>query len=167
MPYKNLPFGKTDAFNVVVENSEGASNKYEYDERLDLFKLDFVFGGDLRWPFNYGFIAGTRGGDGDMLDAIVISSHPIDPQTLVVCKTVGMVEVVDRGERDNKIICVPLADPLAKQLSDISDFSEEQQRNWEDFFHELAVQKNKIMEIKGFRNKSTALDELNKYKSFG
>jgi inorganic pyrophosphatase len=162
MDIKNISFGQTEAFNVFVENPRGGQNKYEYDEELEVIKLDFIFSGDLRWPYNYGFIPQTRAGDGDMLDVCILSSHPIDPGVMVECKAIGMVEVMDRGEVDNKILAVPLCDPLAEKYNNITDLSDEQTREFEDFLRELAVQKNKIMEVKGFRNKEIAEAEIKK-----
>jgi inorganic pyrophosphatase len=162
MDLKKIPFGSMEAFNVLVENSRGSQNKYEYDEELETIKLDFVFSGDLKWPYNYGFIPHTRAGDGDMLDVCVLSSHAIDPGVVVKCKAIGMIEVLDRGEVDNKILAVALPDLLAEKYSDITDLSDEQIREFEDFLQDLAVQKNKIMEIKGFRNKEIAEAEIKK-----
>ncbi len=161
MDFKNTPFGDLEKFNVLIEIPKGSSNKLEYDQDLDAIRLDFVFE-DLAFPFNYGSIAGTLGGDGDHLDAIVLSSYVLPIGILVPCKPIGMMEILDRGEQDNKIICIPVKDPLIKQYEDIADFSEEQLREWEDFHHAVAVQKNKIMEIKGFHGKDVALAELEK-----
>ena len=57
MAYKNIPFGKIEAFNVLIEIPQGSYNKYEHDEELDEIKLDFVFWGDCKFPDNYGLVA--------------------------------------------------------------------------------------------------------------
>ncbi len=162
MNVKNIPFGQVDKFNVFIEIPEVTQNKYEYDEELEMVRLDFVLSGEAGWPFNYGFICGTRGGDGDMLDAIILSSQPLTVGTLVVCRAVGMAEIVDRGEVDNKILCVPVVDRLMEKYQNIDSFSEEQLRSYNDFFIDLAVQKNKIMEVKGFGDKERAEQEINR-----
>lgn len=164
MNIKNIPFGEIDGFYVVVETPQGSCNEYEYDENTQAFKLNFVYKNGLSYPFNYGSVAGTRGGDGDFLDAIVFSSFPLPVGSIVLCQAVGMIELLDRGERDNKIITVPILDPLSEKYNSLEDFSEEQIRQMEDFFQEVAVQKNKIMEIKGFFGKGRALEEIEKSK---
>ena len=60
-----ISFGTPEEFNVIVEIPRGSNLKYEYDEASDSLKLDFVFK-DLVFPFNYGFIPHTLGGDGDV-----------------------------------------------------------------------------------------------------
>lgn len=155
-------FGKIEAFNVRVEIPEGSSVKYEYSEELGALVADFIFQNGFAWPFNYGEILGTKGGDGDKLDAIVLSTHPLHPGSIAVCRAIAMAEIIDRGEIDNKIICVPVVDRDLEFYQDLDSLSEEQLRSYEDFFRELAVQKNKILEIKGFHNRERAEEEIKK-----
>lgn len=157
----NIPFGEINKFNVLIEIPEGTEIKFEYNSEYDAFVVDFI-PTDLVWPFNYGEIFGTRGGDEDKLDVLVLSSKPLPMGSVVVCRAIGMAEIVDRGEEDNKIICVPVLDKQLNNLQDIGDLSEEQLRSYDDFFRELAVQKDKIMEIKGFRGKDRAEEEIKK-----
>jgi inorganic pyrophosphatase len=162
MNIHTVPFGEMEKFNVFIEVPEGSRNKYEYDEGFGLVALDFVFSGDLRFPYNYGFICGTRGGDGDHLDAIVLSSESLVVGSLISCRAIGIMEVIDRGEEDSKIICVPVVDPLGENYSDIGDLSEEHLQSFMDFLNEVAVQKNKIMEVKGYHGKAPAIDKIQK-----
>ena len=154
----NLP----GTFKVIIEIPKGTmGNKYEYDEKSGEFKLDFVFENFI-WPFNYGFIPGTKGGDGDTLDAIVLSSAPIKQGTEVNCKTIGLIEMLDRGQEDHKLICVPENDVLSKSLNDISDISAEQKQECEKLYDEIARQKKKVIKIVGFGNKEKASEEIKK-----
>jgi len=168
-----IPFGSPEAFNVLVEITRGSNLKYEFDEASGEMKVDFVFsavggsasGGDnLVFPFNYGFIPHTLGGDGDALDAIVLSSAPIPSGSVVKCRAVGMFETVDTGEVDNKLIVVPVDDILAKKYQDISDLPKDSLQKWTDLYMEIARQKNKFkrkfIEVKGLKNKQTALEEI-------
>ena len=156
MTYKNIPFGTINKFNVVIEIPKQSKNKYEYDEDLDAIKLDWVFTGGFHFPFDYGYIPETRGGDGDHLDAFIFSSHPIAMGTIVECRTIGMIELLDREEEDNKILAVPLVDPEYKTYQKLSDLTFDYKTIFEEFFKELGIQKNKTMEIKGFRDKQVA-----------
>ena len=159
---QNIPFGAIDSFNVLVEIPEGSKVKYEYSKEQDILVADFMLIGETVWPFNYGEIFGTLGGDGDRLDAIVISTHPLLPGSVVACRAIGRAEIVDRGQEDNKIICVPNIDRDKGNCTDLDSLSEEQIRNFNDFFIELAAQKNKIMEVKGWHTRERAEEELKK-----
>src|SRR3990167_1312411 len=157
MGFKDIPFGTKDKFNVVVEISKGSPNKYEYSEELDNLILDWVFTDGFSFPFNYGYIPQTRGGDGDALDAFILGSYPIDPGVIVECKAIGMIELLDRGEKDDKIIAVALADPKYNELQDLSsDYKDV----FEKFFAGLEKQKDKTLEIKGFHDSLAATKEI-------
>ncbi len=162
MSYKNIPFGSIDKFNAVVEIPEGSENKYEYDVELDTIKLDWVFTDGFKFIFNYGYIPETLGGDGDHLDVFILSSHPIAVGVVVECRTIGMIELLDRGEEDNKILAVPLADLGYKKYKDLDDLNFDYKQTFGKFFQDLAKQKNKIVEIKGFVSVVSAKSALEK-----
>lgn len=162
MSFKDIPFGKTDKFNVVVEISKGSQVKYEYDEELDNMKLDFIFQDDFGFIFNYGYIPETRGGDGDHMDALILTAQPIANGTVVPCRAIGVVELLDRGEEDNKILAVPLADPAAKSFSSWKDWPEDLSPIFQDFFQEIGRQKQKTMEIINIHDAVRAERELEK-----
>lgn len=161
MSFRHIPFGTAESFNVVLEISAGNGNKYEYDESLDAIKLAFVFKDGFKYLYNYGYIPETKGGDGDHLDAIVLNPHPLAIGTIVPCRAIGMIELLDRGIEDNKIIAVPVADGNSK-LRSVRDLTEQQLAEFRKFFADLASQKLKEIVIKGFRNKDRAQEELEK-----
>lgn len=156
---KQIPFGEIEAFNVLVEIEQGSNLKYEYDEESDQLILNFTFI-NLTFPFNYGFIVKTLGGDGDALDAIVLSFAPISSGSVIKCKTIGVLKSIDRGEVDDKIICVPVDDELAKRYQDITDLPQDSLDNWTKFYSEIGKQKNKSIEIVALKNKEMAILEI-------
>ncbi len=162
MSYKNLPFGTTEAFNVLIEIPEGSYNKYEYDQGLDEIRLDFVFWGDCRFPHNYGFISGTHAPDGDHLDAIVLNPTPLAISAVVVCRPIGLIELMDRGEVDNKLVVIPIACEEYKNIQSIKDLPDNFEKIHREFYRLIGIQKNKKMEIKGFLGKEKAIEELEK-----
>lgn len=162
MSYRNLPFGTADAFNVVIEIPKGSQNKYEYDEELDLIKLDWVFTEGFCFPFDYGYIPQTRGGDGDHLDAFVLSSFPIEIGTICQCRAIGIIKLLDRGEEDDKVLAIPLVDPELGNISTLSDFKENYEQMFREFFKGLEKQKNKIIDIKEFCDNAKAKEELSR-----
>ncbi|MBI1833934.1 MAG: inorganic diphosphatase [Candidatus Andersenbacteria bacterium] len=160
MSFKNIPFGTFDVFNVVIEIPDGSRNKYEYDEAQDKIILDFVFSETFRWPYNYGYVPQTRGGDGDALDAVVFSNSAIESGTVVPVRAVGMIELLDRGEVDNKLLTIPAADQTQAAFHDLPDLPAEYRERLEQLFIDLAREKQKKIEVLGFRNKERALKEL-------
>jgi len=160
MSFKHIPLGSPEVFNVIVEISKGSPNKYEYDEALDIIKLDFVFKNGFVFPFDYGYIPQTRGGDGDTLDVIILTPHPLETGTIVEAQAIGMIEMLDRGEQDNKIIAIPLACEEYKDIQSIKDLPETQLEAFRRAYKELGIQKNKIVEIKAFLDKDRAIQEI-------
>ena len=158
----NQFFGKIEKFNVLIENKQGTKNKYEYDSEAEAMRLDFVFSDGLVWPYNYGEILGTLGGDGDKLDAIVLSTEPIDSGVVVACRAIGMEEVLDRGEEDNKIICIPVVDRGMAKILDFADLDKAWAKTFVDFLSEIAKQKNKTMEVLGFVGKEKTEEYIQK-----
>jgi len=150
-----------DFFEVVIEIPQGSNEKYEYDEASKEMKLNFVFK-DLVYPYNYGFVPNTLAGDGDPLDVIVLSSSPLKRGETVKCAPIGVLEMLDRNEVDNKIIAVLSQDPLEAKIKDIGDINDITKEQWKIFWAEVARQKNKTIEVQGFVGKESALEEIKK-----
>ena len=74
-------------------------------------KLDRVIFSSFYYPINYGFIPQSYGGDKDPLDILVITSLPVQPLTLMEAKVIGVMQMIDGGENDDKIIAVADKDP--------------------------------------------------------
>jgi inorganic pyrophosphatase len=149
-------------YKILIEIPKGTVNKkFEYDHKTKKMVLDFVFE-NLVWPYNYGEMVGTLGGDGDALDAVVFSSKPLEQSAIVDCIPFGGAHVIDREEVDDKLLFVPVGDALAEKYKDISDFSEADRKMVVDLWMEIARQKKKIMEVKGFMDKQWALRLIEK-----
>lgn len=148
-----------DILKVFIEIPAGSNEKYEFDEKSGELKLDFVFK-NLVYPYNYGFIPNTLAGDGDALDALVLSSAPLERGKIVDCAPIGVLEMTDRGEVDNKIIAVAAFDPLFEKYKDIGDITDSIREEWKKFWQEVARQKQKTIEIKGYLGKDSAMDEI-------
>ncbi|MEK6882769.1 MAG: inorganic diphosphatase [Nanoarchaeota archaeon] len=160
MSFKNVHFGNTQEFNVIIEIPKGSEVKYEYNETTDQIQLDWIFTDGFNFPFNYGFIPETKSGDGDNLDVFILNNQPLAIGIVTVCRAIGMIELLDRGEEDNKILAVPINDPLSKKLNSIKDLPENYFDIFKKFFKELGIQKNKKLEIKGFHDKIKAIEEI-------
>ena len=145
-------------FEIIIECLKGSNEKWELDEKDGEIKLDFTFT-DLYFPFYYGYIPNTRGGDGDMLDVLLVSSAVYKKGEVVKCRCIGFAEVIDRGEVDNKFVVVPVEDD---KLNDIINIPKTTLKEWESFWQEVAKQKKKIMVIKAWHGKEKALEEIRK-----
>lgn len=91
---------------VLVEIPKGSVHKYEYNTK-GFFTVVRDLNPKYKYIYNYGCIPQTLGGDGDNLDAIIISEEPIASGTIMNCKALAAVKTIDSGEIDDKIICVP------------------------------------------------------------
>jgi inorganic pyrophosphatase len=165
MNIKDLPFGETEAFNVVVEIPQGSQDKYEYDEKLDAIKLDRVLFGAQRYPANYGFIPETRAEDGDHTDVLLFTTNPVVVGAVVEARAIGFMEMIDGGDIDNKILAVPVADPRFKDTQDLSDLPQHQLKEIQNFFETYKVLQGKKVEVKGFADKARAVAELDKTRA--
>ncbi|HWW77365.1 MAG TPA: inorganic diphosphatase, partial [Pyrinomonadaceae bacterium] len=94
-------FHDDEELNVVIETPKGSRNKYNYDERLRLFKLGGVLPSGASFPFDFGFVPSTLGGDGDPLDVLVLMDEPAFTGCLVHTRLVGVVEA-EQTERDGE-----------------------------------------------------------------
>lgn len=101
-----------DEFVAVIEIAKGFKKKYEMDKETGLIILDRVLHTSTHYPANYGFIPKTLSGDGDPMDVLVLSSESLDPLVLVKCYPVGMMVMLDGGKQDEKVIAIPVSDPL-------------------------------------------------------
>lgn len=89
---------------VFVENAAGSMIKNSYDEQsLTLLRSDPV---SSPYPFAYGFVLDTLSGDGDCLDCFVITEKPLQSGTIVDCNPLHLLEQIEDGEIDHKILAV-------------------------------------------------------------
>ena len=97
---------KPSLFKAVIEIPKGSKTKYELDKETGLIKLDRVLFTSTHYPHNYGFIPLTYCDDGDPLDVLVLCSEILYPLTTLTVRPIGVLEMVDGGRRDSKIIGV-------------------------------------------------------------
>ena len=165
--YESLPLGEKapEVVNVVIEIPKGSNNKYEFDEALGVMKLDRVFYSPFFYPLDYGFIPRTRSEDGDHLDALVIGSDPVPPGMLVEARPIGMLNMVDSGDPDAKILCVQAKNPRFDAIKDIADIETFQPHLLKELVHFMEHYKDlqgKKVETHGWNNKDAAYAEIRK-----
>ncbi|MEO5937035.1 MAG: inorganic diphosphatase, partial [Terriglobales bacterium] len=121
--YLQLPIGENapDTVNAVIEIPAGEVNKYEYDKNLDIFKLDRNLHSPVHYPGDYGFIPRTLSQDGDPLDVLVLVDAPTFTGCLVVVRPIGMLEMLDQGKADEKILGVASNNPRYAEVKNYSE----------------------------------------------
>lgn len=110
-----------DVINVVIEIQRGSVNKYEVDKSTGRLILDRVNGTTLGYPADYGYVPDTLCEDGDPLDALVIITESVPPGVVVPCRAIGVLNMVDDGEGDEKLICVPADDVTQAHIQSLED----------------------------------------------
>ena len=115
--------------NTVVEISEGSILKIEWNRQLACFELDRVEPGIFAKPCNYGFIPGTLDEDGDELDTLIVSPEPLPTGLLLEAKIIGILNFIDDGEADHKVVCVPADNrDNGNQINSLDDLGD----RWKD-----------------------------------
>ena len=121
-------------FDVIIEIPGGSRNKYEIDHQTGRIRLDRMLFTSTRYPWDYGFIEGTLGLDGDPLDAMVMLDEPTFPGCVVRCRVIGMFRMTDEAGGDDKLLCVPAQDPRKEHLRDIHHVAEFDRLEIQHFF---------------------------------
>ncbi|WWP02489.1 MAG: inorganic diphosphatase [Candidatus Dasytiphilus stammeri] len=126
MNMKFIPAGKKlpDDIYVIIEISACANNiKYEIDKKTGILFVDRFLSTSMFYPCNYGYINNTLALDGDPLDTLVITPYPIQPNTVIRCRPVSMLKMIDDSGEDSKLIAVPYF-TLTKKYDDIKNIDD-------------------------------------------
>lgn len=158
-PWHSVDFGEQAPriVNAVIEIPQGSRAKYEIDKPSGLLRLDRVIYSSFYYPTNYGFIPQTYGEDKDPLDILVISSLSIQPLCLVTAKVIGVMQMIDGGDADDKIIAVAAHDPSINYINNIEELPKHFFEELRHFFEEYKRLENKAVIVEEFQDKSTAL----------
>jgi inorganic pyrophosphatase len=166
-PWENVPLGEKapEVINVIVEIPKGSQNKYEFDEKLGVFKLDRVMYSSYHYPLDYGFIPGTRSEDGDHLDALVMGGDPLFTGCVTEARPIGRLNMIDSGEADAKILAVQANDPrfdTIKDVKDIETFNPHLLKEIVNFFETYKALQKKEVKISGWSDAAAAKEEIKK-----
>jgi inorganic pyrophosphatase len=127
MPYQDVNSGSNppDEVNLIIEIQRGGGrNKYEFDKDTGRLTLDRVNGTTATYPADYGYVPGTLCEDGDPLDGLLLIDEPVVHGAVVPVRPIGVLYMVDDGEKDEKLVCVPSNDISKDHLHDLSDLSD-------------------------------------------
>lgn len=163
MSYSNVPVGQNppEDINVIIEiPAFSAPVKYEADKDWGLVVVDRFMPTPMFYPANYGFIPNTSADDGDPLDVLVISPHPLLPGCVVRSRPIGILHMADEKGEDAKIIALPhnKLTSLYDSIKDITDMSELIKQQIEHFFtYYKKLEKDKWVKIDRWEGKQQAL----------
>lgn len=149
--------GAPRSVNAVIEIPQGSRCKYEIDKESGLLKLDRVIYSSFYYPVNYGFIPRTYGDDKDPLDILVITSLPVQALCIMQAKVIGVMQMVDSGDADDKIIAVAATDPSVNHYNNIEELPRHFFDELRHFFEEYKKLENKTVVVEEFQDKATAL----------
>lgn len=137
---KISPFGEEpDEINVVIETPKGCRNKYALDEELGVFILKGVLTAGHSFPYDFGFIPQTLGGDGDPLDILVLMDEPAFVGCLVPTRLIGVIEAEQteedgKTERNDRLVGVSTRSRIHSEIKSINDLSDVLLEQIEHFF---------------------------------
>lgn len=148
-PWHDIHPGKhtPKEFVAIIEIPLGSNVKYELDKESGMLRMDRVLYSAVYYPANYGFIPRTLSEDSDALDVLVLCQEPVAPLTLVDARAIGLINMVDSGTNDYKIIAVATADPEYNQYFKATDLPSHKLSMVKRFFQDYKQLENKPVEI--------------------
>ncbi|MBP7770488.1 MAG: inorganic diphosphatase [Candidatus Pacebacteria bacterium] len=162
--WHDVPLGDDapNEINVIIEIPKGSNNKYEIDKETGLIKLDRANYSAAAFPYDYGFAPQTLWEDNDALDVILLSTYPLFPGCLVKARPVAVMDMVDTGESDYKIIAVPVDDKRWDDVQDLPDVNKHSLKEFQHFMETYKALKGKPapVEIKGIYDKAAAIEAI-------
>jgi len=157
--YWALPIGDgwPHRFHAVVEVPKGSQNKYEYDKTLNVFRLSRTLFSPVHYPGDYGFIPSTLADDGDPLDVLILVDEPSFPGCILTVRPIGLLDMLDQGERDEKVLAVPVDNPRYDGIQSYRDVFPHMLREIEHFFRIYKELEGKTVVTRGWRDVTEAL----------
>ena len=150
--------GSKEEMNVIIEINKGSKNKYEIDKKTGLIALDRTLHSAQDFPFDYGFVPKSLWHDNDPLDVIVLTTYPLLPGILVKVRPVAIMNMIDSGEADDKIIGVPVDDPRWQEVTDLEHLNKHTIKEIEHFYTTYKNLQNKVVTVSGFMGQTKAID---------
>ncbi len=163
-PWHDVQIGDKapEVCNAVIEIPIGSTVKYELDKPTGLLKVDRVLFSAVHYPANYGFIPRTYCDDNDPLDVLVLGQVEVVPLCIMRAKTIGVMQMIDQNEEDDKIIAVHADDPEYLHYRDISELPEHKLKSLRRFFEDYKALENKQVKVERFMGRFDASNIIEK-----
>jgi inorganic pyrophosphatase len=150
-----------DVIEVVVEIPRGSRNKYEWDAKAHVFRLDRVLSSAVYYNFDYGYTVDTISGDGDPTDILLLIDEPTFPGCHVWARPIGGLEMRDEKGRDFKVLCVAIGDPHQQHVERLEQVRPHRLVEIEHFFQTYKLLEDKTVEVVGWKDAAEARRVLN------
>jgi inorganic pyrophosphatase len=159
-PWHDISSGENapDLVTAIIEIPKGSKNKYELDKDSGFLKVDRVLFSSVHYPANYGFIPQTYCDDRDPLDILVLGQEAVYPLTLMRAKPIGVMQMIDQDEEDDKIIAVHADDPEFADYTDIRQLAKHKMKELQRFFEDYKLLEQKAVRVERFLGREPALE---------
>ena len=152
---------ETECINVVIETSRDSRTKLAFDPKRNAFVVKKVLPQGMSFPFDFGFIPSTKGGDGDPLDVLLLMDEPVPPGTIVPSRLIGVIEAVQTesdgtSETNDRLIAVAATHEIFSHVKQLSEVPSTVTDQIEHFFISYNEQSGKRFEPKGRHGKKRA-----------
>ena len=149
---------------MIVEIPKNSTNKYEYDGKLGVFRLDRALYSPMHYPGDYGFIPGTLAEDNDPMDILCLVNEPSFTGCMIEVRPVGILNMVDNEEGDQKVLAVPNRNPRYDQIHTMDQVFPHKLREIEHFFAIYKELEGKRTEMRGWRGPREARDLIRRFR---
>lgn len=140
---------------VVIETPRGSHNKYSFDPDQRIFRLKSELPAGMVFPYDFGFVPQTEGGDGDPLDVLVLMDEPAFPGCALLVRLLGVIESEqtekDKTERNDRLIAVAETSHLFSHLQSLDDIPKQALTEIQEFFsnyHRLQGKQSRTLALK-------------------
>src|ERR1700732_4229531 len=155
-PLRSMDEDDKQIVRVVIETPKGSRNKYAFDPEQRVFELKKVLPAGMTFPYDFGFIPRTKGGDGDPVDVLVLMDEPAFPGVVVQCRLIGIIEGEEYDkkdkERNDRIVAVADENHSFADIKHVDDLGKLFLREIEEFFvnyHVLSAEQFRVIDVRG------------------
>lgn len=141
---------ETVTLDIMIEIQKGSRNKYEFDKKRKMIRFDRTLFSAVHYPMDYGFILNTLAEDEDPLDAMVLLWEPTFPGCLIEAKPLGAFKMWDEKGPDEKVLCVPIHDPVWNYIETLEEVPPHLLKEIEHFFSVYKVLEKKKTGAEGW-----------------
>jgi len=158
---KLRPFDDDGNLNMVVETPRGSTVKLKYEPKTKVFTVSRSLVLGLAYPFDWGFIPGTKAEDGDPLDALAVHDSPTYPGVVLPCRALGVVDVSQKGEKGReenpRLIVMPSWHERMGEFEKATGLPKRLREEIEQFFVSATFFTGKNPRTEGWRGPKAAL----------
>ncbi|HEY4846880.1 MAG TPA: inorganic diphosphatase [Methylocella sp.] len=124
------PYGDNRQLHMIVETPR--------EPKLRAFTVSRALPLGLVFPYDWGFIPGTEGEDGDPIDALAVHDGGTYPGVILPCRPLGVVDLVQKdakGPIENpRLILMPIWHDRMGELEKAADLPARVKAEIEQFF---------------------------------